>query len=127
MLDPLFDNNSDLVAWVNPGRYIFDLNLEWTAYISSGNVWCSVTNGWLGVVDGRTCIDEYGCIVAWNPKDPIRSWKRHILRPLPPLPPLRPLRPLPPLPPLRPLRPLINHPWSHFTFNEWISGKRQRN
>ena len=123
MLDPLFDKDITLVAWIDPGRDIFNVNLDWVAYISNRNIWSSCLNKWLGIIDGRTCIDRWGGVVAWNPKDPIRSWRRHIPRPLSPISPLRPLRPLRPLIPLRPLRPLVRHQWSNLTFNEWILGK----
>ena len=124
MLDPLFDKKLAVVAWIDPGRYIFDLDLNWVAYISNGNVWNSVSNDWLGIVDGRTCIDKNGFIVAWSPKDPVRTWPRRLQRPLhPPLTPLTPLTPFPPLTPLIPLKPVGNYLWSDLTFSEWISGK----
>jgi len=100
MIDPLFDRNLHLVGWIDPNRHIFDLDLNWVAYISGGNVWSPRSGAWLGPIDGRACMDQQGNPVAWNPKDPVRIVRAPSFRPF------RPLRPLAPLRPIRPVLPL---------------------
>lgn len=31
MLNPLFDQNCELTAWIDPGRHIFDTDMNWIA------------------------------------------------------------------------------------------------
>lgn len=122
MLDPLFNKNCELVGWIDLNRYIFDKNLEWVGFINSGYAW-STERVWIGKMDGRTCLDKEGNIVAWNPKDPVRGGLRS-LAPLSPLAPLRPLRPLRPLQPLKPLIPIIQGRWSKLSFGDWVNQRK---
>lgn len=120
MLLPLFDKDSDLVAWIEPGKSIFDLEMNWVAYIANGNLWSAKTNKWLGPVSGLLCFDTKGKPVLWNPKEQIRAIPAP-LRPLNPLRPLTPLKPLKPLKPLRPLRPLTPlGGWSALSYYSWV-------
>lgn len=40
---PLFDCNQELVAWISPGKNIFDTDINWVAYIHNGHIWSSGT------------------------------------------------------------------------------------
>jgi hypothetical protein len=33
----LYDSNVELAGWLDPGRHIFDTNMNWVAYISGGH------------------------------------------------------------------------------------------
>lgn len=121
MLLPLFDKDCDLVAWINPGKSVFDLDMNWVAYIANNNLWSAKTNEWLGPISGLLCFDTRGKPVLWNPKEQVRTVATP-LRPLKPLRPLTPLKPLKPLKPLRPLRPLTPlGGWSEMSYYSWIA------
>jgi len=121
MLEPLFDKNCELVGWISPREHIFDVNLNWVAYIKKNNAWSVETGNWLGPVKGLLCYDSNGKVVAWNPKEHVVG----ITRPTKPpkeLKPPRPLRPLKPLTPPKPLRPPVpTGGWSELTFWNWLS------
>ena len=120
MLLPLFDKDCDLVAWIDPGKSIFDLDMNWVAYIANNNLWSAKTNEWIGPISGLLCFDAKGKPVLWNPKENVRAILPP-LRPLNPLRPLTPLKPLKPLKPLRPLRPLTPlGGWSVLSYYSWI-------
>lgn len=84
MLQPLFDKNSELIGWVDPGKHIFNTNMEWIAYLSQGQSWSSKTGNWMGPVNGLVCLDTRGKVIAWNPKEKIEGSSR----------PMRPMRPM---------------------------------
>lgn len=45
----LFDQNTDLVAWLDNGaRHLFDTDMNWLAYVSGGHLWSAATGNWLG-------------------------------------------------------------------------------
>ena len=46
MLFALFDKDCDLVGWIRPGDHIFDIDMEWVAYIRNGQAWSAVSGDW---------------------------------------------------------------------------------
>ena len=72
-MEPLFDRNCELVAWIDPLRNIFDTDLNWVAYIRNGHAWSSDTGNWLGPVPGVLCLDQTGKVVAWNSKERVHE------------------------------------------------------
>ncbi|WP_419183297.1 4-fold beta flower protein [Pseudomonas monteilii] len=50
MLYPLFDQNCELIGWMDPGRHIFDTDMNWIAYLSSNHTWSAETGNWLGIL-----------------------------------------------------------------------------
>ena len=73
MLLPLFDKDCDLVAWIDPGKSVFDLDMNWVAYVANNNLWSAKTNEWLGPISGLLCFDTRGKPVLWNPKERVRT------------------------------------------------------
>ncbi len=111
-MTPLFDKDSNLVAWMAEGlEDIFDPELEWVGIIIEGNLFRASDLAWVGPVQGGNFYDKEGKPYAWTVK-PIEM----MLKPLVPLQPLRPLRPKP----LKPLKPLT--PMKPFTPAEPIGG-----
>ena len=47
MLKPLFDRNCELIGWIEPGKHIFNCNMDWIAYISRGHSWSAETGNWI--------------------------------------------------------------------------------
>ncbi len=47
-MTPLFDQNCDLAAWFEPGRHIFDPDMNWVAFEANGHIWSAATGNWLG-------------------------------------------------------------------------------
>lgn len=121
MLEPLFNCNCELVAWIDPGKNIFDTNMDWVAYISKENVWSSKTRRWLGPIKDLVCLDTRGKVFAWGKDSEIKG-ATHPLRPSTAIRPARPCRPpIPPKPtrPCRPVRPLGG--WSNLSFEDWLN------
>jgi Amelogenin len=120
-MDAIFSPQCELVAWLKPAEFIFDLSLRPVAFVKNGNAFSYPGRSWLGPVDVFTLLDRAGRPVAFNPSHAPRGQLPPIkpLKPLPPLKPLRPLRPLRPLKPLRPLTPLGG--WSELSFQHWLS------
>ncbi len=71
MLKPLFNKESVLVGWIEPGRHIFGTSLNWVAYISEGHAWCAISGNWAGPVNDGVCLDQTGRVIAWNPETSI--------------------------------------------------------
>ena len=67
MLKPLFDKDSELVAWIDPDKHIFDTDMDWVAYISNGHARSAESGNWCGPVSGHTCLDQSGRVIAWSP------------------------------------------------------------
>jgi hypothetical protein len=112
---PLFDKDTELQAWIGKDGNVFNLEMEWIAFIEHGHVFSAESIEWLGPVDGFTFLDQSGRPFLWSPKSKIRG-QLPSLRPLKPLRPLQPLQPLRPLDPLRPLQPLTPlGGWSNLT------------
>jgi hypothetical protein len=120
-MEPLFDENCELIGWIDPRSHIFDIDLNWVAYISRGHAWSTESGNWLGPVPGLICLDQYGCVVAWNPKEQVAG------SPRPPRPPWAPRAPKPPRPPRPPQPPRPPRPpqpvggWSDLSFRAWLS------
>ncbi len=122
-LQPLFNSNCELVGWIDSGRrHIFDTEMNWVAFISNNNAWSTETGNWLGPVDGLTCLDHDGHVVAWNPSQ-VPHGKVHPIRPLKALIVIRPVRPKRPehlvYPSHSPVTPTGG--WSQISWYEWIS------
>lgn len=119
-MTPIFDQNAQLAGWFD-GENIFDLNLEWVAFLSDDHFFSSNTLSWLGPIHDGSLLDRNGKPVAWlegaSPSGTLKPLTP--LRPLKPLKPLRPLRPLNPLRPLKPLNPLGG--WSTLVWNQWLN------
>ena|SRR5712691_8292915 len=121
-MKPLFSPSTELVAWIEPAAFVYDLAMRPVAFISNGHAFSYPdNNAWLGPVDVFTLLDRNGKPVAFNPDHSPRG-SLPPLTPLTPLVPLRPLTPLTPLTPLRPLQPLTPlGGWSTLTFDAWLA------
>lgn len=119
-MTPVFDSDSDLVAWFD-GHHFFDLDQNWIAFTTNGNIFSAKTNAWLGPLNGGSLLDTNGKPVAWlqgtTPSGMLKPLTP--LNPIRPITPLRPLRPLQPLKPLHPLNPLGG--WSYMKFAQWLA------
>ncbi len=119
-MTPIFDRYVKLSGWFD-GENIFDLNLQWVAFLSDGNFFSSNSLQWLGPFNGGSLLDRNGKPVLWldgtTPSGTLKPLTP--LRPLKPLKPLRPLKPLKPLQPLKPLNPLGG--WSTLNWNQWLN------
>lgn len=119
-MKPVFDSNSNLVAWFD-GHHFFDVDLNWVAFATSSHIFSALTNSWLGPFQNGTLLDTNGKPVGWlqgtTPSGTLKPLRP--LQPFKPLTPLTPLRPLKPLKPLQPLQPLGG--WSPLSFNQWLT------
>ncbi|HPQ71544.1 MAG TPA: hypothetical protein PKW95_20630 [bacterium] len=120
MLIPLFNQEGVLVAWMLPDQHLFNLNMDWIAYIVKQNVWSAATNRWLGPLRATTCLDHQGRVVAWNPANAPRGIPQPLqgVGPKRPPAPLRPVRPKNPVAPRRPGT--IKGGWSPLSLREWL-------
>lgn len=122
-MTPLFDRYTNLVGWLsNDTKHLFDINLNWVAFISSDDsIWTVGRKSWVGNLYGTNIRDINGKTIFWNSQTSISNSLKP-LRPLNPLTPLRPLKPLKPLNPLRPLKPLPpSGGWSKITWEQFIN------
>ena len=111
-MEPLFDENCELVGWMDPMRHIFDTDLNWVAYVSGGQAWSTETGNWCGPVPGLIYLNQSGRVVAWNPKERIADTAR----------PARPARAARAARPARPARPTCPAGgWSDHSFWVWLS------
>lgn len=117
---PLFDRNVELIGWLQDTRNVWNLGLNWVAWVDDGNVFSTTTHGWCGPLNGTSCCDREGRVVAWNPEQgPVGTMPPFAPpAPLVPLTPLTPLMPLMPLTPLVPLTPMSG--WSSLSFEQWL-------
>lgn len=119
-MTPIFDKHVQLSGWFD-GENIFDLYLNWVAFLSGGNLFSSITLSWLGPMNEGSFLDINGKPVAWlygtSPSGSLKPLQP--LKPLKPLTPLKPLKPLNPLRPLKPLSPLGG--WSTLEWSQWIN------
>ncbi len=117
----MFDRNSDLVGWMDPGRHIWDTDVNWIAYIAGGHAWSAATGNWLGPINGVNCLDHSGRVVAWNPAGTVAGTARPA-RPARAARAARPARPARPARLARPARPAVPAGgWSSLTFPAWVS------
>lgn len=120
MLYPLFDKSCALVGWISPRENIFDTNMDWVAYVSSGHAWSAETGNWLGAVAGLLCRDQDDKPVAWNPGEALTGTPRPA-RPARAARAARPARPARPATPARPALPATPAGgWSAKTFFAWL-------
>lgn len=54
MLKSLFDNICELIGWIEPNNHIYDIDMNWIAYISNNHAWSSETGDWIGPVINLT-------------------------------------------------------------------------
>jgi hypothetical protein len=118
-MTPIFDRSTNLVGWFD-GKNLFDLNLNWVAFHSSGHLFSSSSLAWLGPLNEGSIQDQNGKAIAWLQGSSPRSALKPLtpLKPLNPLQPLKPLQPLNPLKPLNPLTPLGG--WSPLSWQQWL-------
>jgi hypothetical protein len=116
---PIFDKTANLVGWFD-SENVFDLQLNWVAFHSNGDLFSSSSLTWLGPLHEGSFLDQNGKAVAWlDGSSPSNTLKP--LTPLRPLKPLQPLRPLQPLKPLKPLAPLtLLGGWSPLSWQQWL-------
>jgi len=120
MLSPLFSPDCLHVAWLQPGRFVFDAGMGYVAFVANGHCWSAASGVWLGpLVDGHLH-DIFGRPVAWTPAAPLKA----IHRPLRPVNVVRAVRPVQPVRPVEPSRPLTAPTppgsWSPLGFGEWL-------
>lgn len=118
----LFDKDCELVGWIKDTLdHIFDTDMNWIAYIKNGHAWSANSNDWCGPVNGLTCLDQSGKVVAWNPKQKIKGQLKPIvpIRAIRAIRPVRPINPMRPIKPIKPITPIGG--WSELSFPEWIA------
>ena len=121
MLFALFDEDCDLVGWIDPENHIYNTDMDWVAYLAYGHAWSAKTGNWLGLVDGLLCQDHGGHPVAWNPKERV-SGSAAPARPASAARAARPARPARPAAPARPARPATpSGGWSSLSFHAWLA------
>ncbi len=120
MLVPLYDQKSELIAWLDPDKHIFDTSMRWIAYIKNGHAWSSETGNWLGAVNGTECQDRSGRVFAWGKDTKPRGGSR----PFAPARQMKPPRPSAPprpfVPARQPIPPRPMYGWSGLSLNAWL-------
>ncbi len=66
VIDPLYDKNATFVGWLVDHAHVFNVNLQWVAYIFNDYVWSVKTRRWIGELRGTTLLDRDGKVVAWS-------------------------------------------------------------
>lgn len=120
MLTPLFSQGCELVGWMQPQKFLFDIDMGYVAFLANGHTWSARSGRWIGPVIGSHVFDIDGRPVAWNPGAPLRGSGRP-LRPVNVVRAVSPVRPAKPIAPPRPLTsPDLPGGWSQFSFAEWL-------
>lgn len=120
-LFPLFDKECELVGWVKLNDYIWDIDMNYVAFIHDGQAWSADNCNWLGPVKGLLCYDTLGKVVAWNPTESIIKVNSPN-RPFIPVKPVIPISPVKPIAPVSPIKPIVfRSVWSSYSFNSWLS------
>ena len=120
MLTPLFSQHCDLVGWIQPRQFLFDVDMTYVAFLANGHAWSARSGLWIGPVVGTHVFDTEGRPVAWNPGEPLRGFGKP-LRPVNVVRAVSPVRPTRPITPPRPLTaPVLSGGWSPLTFAEWL-------
>jgi len=121
MLLPLFDKDCEHAGWLDPGKYIYDADMNFIAFIINSNAWSVETGNWLGPVQGLLCYDTNGKLMFWNPKEKITGTvnaprpSRQILS-------TKPQTPAKPAEPAKPAPPKCNaNVWSDLSLWGWLS------
>jgi hypothetical protein len=124
IMEPLYSVDCQLVGWIRRGHDIWDIHMNWVAYVVGNHAWSAQTGDWLGPVNALTCFDQDGRVVAWNPKQVIRG----IVKPEHPEKPAERIRPEQPIQPERPARPVMPiwpvppmEAWSDVTWLQWTT------
>jgi hypothetical protein len=120
----LYDAGANLVGWYEPATAdIWDPTMHWVAYVVDGNAWSVEGDRWCGPVDGTTCLDRQGCVVAWGSDQKPEG----TAIPVTPTPPVRPITPMTPETPMTPPEPLTPQTpvggWSVMSFGGWLEGR----
>ena len=117
-MKPIFDRRSDLVGWFD-GENVFDLKLNWIAFLCGGHFYSASNFSWLGPLHKGSLLDRGGKPAAWiagasavgtpKPLTPHGAQK-----------PPQPLKPLQPLEPPQPLiQPVPQGGWSPLSWRQW--------
>lgn len=119
-MEPLFDKNCSLVAWIEDYKYIFDIHMNWIAFVVEDNVFASKNCEWLGPINDYNCLDKTGKVVAWNPDHEVKgsSVPYTPYTPYKPYAPHTPYTPCTPYTPYTPYTPLGG--WSKLKWEDWI-------
>lgn len=119
MLKPLFAG-TQIVGWLEPGRFVFDRDMAFVAFIARGSAWTPRHGNWLGPANNDHLYDMSGRVVAWSQGLPIID-PGAPMRQLRMTPPVRPVRPVRPVLPPRPLRaPETRASRSGLSLSEWV-------
>ena len=120
MFKPLF-SGKQIVGWIEPGRFVFDRDMAFIAFISRGNAWTQDKGFWLGPAHNDHLYDMAGRVVAWSQGLPIMDLGAP-LRQMKMTPPVRPVRPVRPVLTTQPLRaPETRASWSSLSLSEWVA------
>ena len=120
MLIPLFSPECLLAAWLQPGRFVFDADMNYAAFVANGHCWSAASGAWLGPVMDGHLYDIFGSPVAWNAGAPLRATHRP-LRPINVVRAVRPVQPVRPVAPPSPLTaPMPQGGWSALAFADWL-------
>jgi len=117
-MEPVFDPNGDVVAWLN-NDVIHDLNGAAVVFLSDHNV-LGYGCAHLGFLDRGLFRDHAGDVVAY-----VRGAHGGPLLPVPHVPPIPPVPHVPPVPPVAPVPPIpsvASLDWSSLDWHAFISG-----
>jgi len=121
MLLPLFDKDCEHAGWLDPGKYIYDADMNFIAFIINSNAWSVETGNWLGPVQGLLCYDTNGKLMFWNPKEKITGTVK-APRPSRQILSTKPQTPAKPAEPAKPTPPKCNaNVWSDLSLWGWLS------
>jgi hypothetical protein len=123
MLSALYDRYCNHVAWLDRDQFLFDVEMNWVAFIHNKQVWSKETLKWLGPINGVICMDKEGKVMAWGTGQKVMGdlslHRKPKIVPRLPEEPTSILRPFLQAPPI-PGTPLSG--WSDISFDDWIKG-----
>ena len=102
---PIYNRNTDLIAWTDM-KNVYDVNMQWIAFIYNGNCFNASTCEWIGPVNGTNFLDNYGRVIGWSKECPVKGLGYSPVRPIRPIRPITPIRPIRPVTPIKPIRPI---------------------
>ncbi len=121
MVFPLFDKDCDHVGWIEPGKFIYNTDMQCVAFIVNNNAWSVESGNWLGPIQGLLCFDTNGKLVFWNPKEKITG-KVSAPRPSRQILSIKPPQPEKPSDPSKPTKPKVaKDVWSDLSYFSWLS------